>query len=242
MSTASEFVDPEVSLADRRAQRLERRMGMIGRTVGPLTAIGLGWIVPILKIAAGDDPRANMRAIWIGLGVPMIGIVAFLAVWAALAPQVQTSLGTVPGPVQVWGQFESLYADYQHGREDRAAFYERQDVRNAKLVAQGKPEAVKYRDFTGAPTYLDQIGTSLKTVFLGFLIATIIAIPVGIACGLSPLVSGALNPLIQIFKPVSPLAWLPIVTMIVSAVYATNDGLFSKSFLVSAITVTLCSL
>ncbi len=49
-------------------------------------------------------------------------------------------------------------------------------------------------------------------------------------------------PLIQIFKPVSPLAWLPIVTMVVSAVYVTNDGWFSKSFLNSAITVTLCSL
>ena len=47
--------------------------------------------------------------------------------------------------------------------------------------------------------------------------------------------------LIQIFKPVSPLAWLPIVTMIVSATIATDSGI-SKSFLTSAITVTLCSL
>ncbi|MEO1239655.1 MAG: ABC transporter permease subunit, partial [Pseudomonadota bacterium] len=60
--------------------------------------------------------------------------------------------------------------------------------------------------------------------------------------GLSPTANAALNPLIQIFKPVSPLAWLPIVTMVVSAVYVTNDGMFSKSFLNSAITVTLCSL
>ena len=52
----------------------------------------------------------------------------------------------------------------------------------------------------------------------------------------------ALNPLIQIFKPVSPLAWLPIVTMIVSALYTTNDGMFEKSFINSAITVALCSL
>jgi nitrate/nitrite transport system permease protein len=51
-----------------------------------------------------------------------------------------------------------------------------------------------------------------------------------------------LNPLIQVFKPVSPLAWLPIVTMVVSAVYVTHDPLFEKSFINSAITVTLCSL
>jgi nitrate/nitrite transport system permease protein len=53
----------------------------------------------------------------------------------------------------------------------------------------------------------------------------------------------ALNPLIQIFKPVSPLAWLPIVTLTVSALYQVNDdSWFDKAFLTSAITVTLCSL
>jgi nitrate/nitrite transport system permease protein len=45
-----------------------------------------------------------------------------------------------------------------------------------------------------------------------------------------------------VFKPVSPLAWLPLVTMVVSALYVSNDPLFQKSFLNSAITVTLCCL
>ncbi|MBL4811058.1 MAG: ABC transporter permease, partial [Rhodobacteraceae bacterium] len=96
--------------------------------------------------------------------------------------------------------------------------------------------------YTGAPSYYDQIWTSIKTVFAGFVIASAVAIPLGIAAGLSPLVNAAINPIIQIFKPVSPLAWLPIVTMVVSALYATNDGMFTKSFLTSAVTVTLCSL
>ena len=52
----------------------------------------------------------------------------------------------------------------------------------------------------------------------------------------------AFNPIIQLFKPVSPLAWLPLVTMVVSAVYVSDDPWFSKSFLNSAITVTLCCL
>ena len=123
-----------------------------------------------------------------------------------------------------------------------AAFYERQDKRNAELVANGRAEDVKERIYTGKPTYYAQIWTSIQTVFFAFLIASVIAIPLGIAAGLSATANAALNPLIQIFKPVSPLAWLPIVTMIVSAVYTTNDGMFSKSFLISAITVTLCSL
>jgi nitrate/nitrite transport system permease protein len=52
----------------------------------------------------------------------------------------------------------------------------------------------------------------------------------------------AFNPLIQVFKPVSPLAWLPIVTMVVSAVYVSNNPIFPKSFIISAVTVSLCSL
>ena len=90
-------------------------------------------------------------------------------------------------------------------------------MRNAKLIADGKEDRVKQRAYTGKPTYYDQIWTSIKTVFFGFLIASALAIPLGIAAGLSATANAALNPLIQIFKPVSPLAWLPIVTMIVSA-------------------------
>jgi len=74
-------------------------------------------------------------------------------------------------------------------------------------------------------------------------IATLIAVPLGLFCGMSPIFNSAINPLVQIFKPVSPLAWLPIVTLVVSAVYVTgDDSWFEKSFLTSAITVTLCSL
>ncbi|OZB54547.1 MAG: nitrate ABC transporter permease, partial [Halothiobacillus sp. 14-56-357] len=52
----------------------------------------------------------------------------------------------------------------------------------------------------------------------------------------------AVNPIIQILRPVSPLAWLPLVTIVVSALYASNDPMFSKSYLVSMITVLLCCL
>ena len=204
--------------------------------------LGLSWLTPILKAAAGDNPRAQAGEIWRLLGVPLMAIAIFLMLWATLAPRVQTSLGAVPGPAQVWEQVGELRADAVREREKAAAFYERQEARNAKLNEEGKSDRVRERIYTGKPTYYDQIWTSIKTVFFGFLIASVVAIPLGIAAGLSVTANAALNPLIQIFKPVSPLAWLPIVTMIVSAVYTTNDGMFSKSFLISAITVTLCSL
>jgi nitrate/nitrite transport system permease protein len=73
-------------------------------------------------------------------------------------------------------------------------------------------------------------------------IATLIAVPLGIVIGMSQTLYQAFNPIIQLFKPVSPLAWLPLVTMVVSAVYVSDDPWFSKSFLNSAITVTLCCL
>jgi nitrate/nitrite transport system permease protein len=174
--------------------------------------------------------------------VPLIGIVVFVSAWAYLAPQVTTTLGAIPGPAQVWQQTVNLYADHNAERAKEAAFYARQDARNAKLVAAGQASQVKHRNYTGKPTYFDQIMTSLKTVALGFLIATLIAVPLGIMCGLSQAVNGALNPLIQIFKPVSPLAWLPIVTMVVSALYLNPSELLPKSLVISAVTVTLCSM
>jgi nitrate/nitrite transport system permease protein len=84
--------------------------------------------------------------------------------------------------------------------------------------------------------------TSLLTVFTGFMFATIVAVPLGVLCGLFVSFNAAINPLVQIFKPVSPLAWLPLVSMVVSALYVSSDPIFAKSFLISAVTVTLCSL
>ena len=83
---------------------------------------------------------------------------------------------------------------------------------------------------------------SMELALLTLAIALVWAIPLGVVCGLSPTMNAAFNPLIQLFKPVSPLAWLPIVTMVVSAVYVSDNPIFEKSFLNSAITVTLCSL
>ena len=232
-------IDPStLSAEERRA----RRFTLINKADNWFQVLGVAWLTPILKAAAGDNPRAQMGEIWRLLGVPVLAILIFLMAWGTLAPKVQTSLGAVPGPAQVWEQVGNLHADAQREREKEAAFYERQDARNAKLIEQGREDKVKQRVYTGKPTYYDQILTSILTVFFGFLIASVVAIPLGIMAGLSKTANAALNPLIQIFKPVSPLAWLPIVTMIVSAVYVTNDGWFSKSFLISAITVTLCSL
>jgi nitrate/nitrite transport system permease protein len=232
----------DVHTKGRSEERRQKLFAGINRAGAWLGALGLGWLTPLLKIAAGDNPREQLGELRDSLLFPLMGLVIFGLAWGALAPQVQTSLGAIPGPVEVWEQAGSLWQDHVDERAKETAFYDRQDVRNAKLVADGKPDAVKFRSFTGKPTFLDQIVTSLKTVGLGFAIATVIAIPLGIASGLSRPFNGALNPLVQLFKPVSPLAWLPIVTMIVSAVYVDVNDAFPKALVISAVTVTLCSL
>ena len=176
------------------------------------------------------------------LAIPGLAIITFLALWGAIASQIETSLGQLPGPAKVWEQTMTLYDEHKAEREKEVAFYERQDKRNAKKLAKDPDAKIKVRPYTGKATFFDQIITSVYTVVTGFLIASIIAIPIGIICGLSNTLYKALNPLIQIFKPVSPLAWLPIVTMVVSAVYISEDPMFDKSYLNSAITVTLCCL
>ncbi|MCA0941439.1 ABC transporter permease [Salipiger pacificus] len=235
-------VDPDFARDAEREARRARLFTRINKADAWFKVLGLAWITPLLKAAAGDNPRAQMKDVWRLLGVPLVAIAAFLLLWGTLAPQVQTSLGAVPGPAQVWTEAVNLHHDAEAKAAKQAKFEAMVDKRNEKLIAAGKADQVKDVAYTGAPSYYQQIWTSIKTVFFGFLIASAVAIPLGICAGLSPTANAAINPLVQIFKPVSPLAWLPIVTMVVSAAYATNDGLFSKSFLISAITVTLCSL
>ena len=126
--------------------------------------------------------------------------------------------------------------------QQEVAFYERQEKRNAKKLAKNPDAVVKVRVYTGKATFFDQIRTSLFTVAFGFMIATLLAVPLGIICGLSESAYRCVNPIIQTFKPVSPLAWLPLVTMVVSALYISEDPMFEKSFLTSAFTVALCCL
>ncbi|WP_435259830.1 ABC transporter permease [Thioclava sp. FR2] len=233
-------ISTQKSRADEAAKA--RRFARITKMDGWLKALGLPFVTPILKIAAGDPPKAHLKDIWRLLGVPVLSIAIFITAWAQLAPLVQTSLGAIPGPSEVMVQAINLHEDAKAEAVKEEEFYARQAEKNAALVAEGKADQVKERAYTGKPTYYQQIWTSIKTVFFGFLIATAVAVPLGIVSGLSPTANAAINPLVQVFKPVSPLAWLPIVTMVISAVYVGGEGAMSKSFLISAVTVTLCSL
>lgn len=71
-----------------------------------------------------------------------------------------------------------------------------------------------------------QLAYSLGRVGLGFLLAAVVAIPLGFVLGMSPLMQRALNPFVQILKPISPLAWMPL------ALYTIKDSSLSGIFVI----------
>ncbi len=125
----------------------------------------------------------------------------------------------------------------------------RNEEKAAKTAAQNYPRAA---------TIWFQVQRSLFTVFVGFVLAAAIAIPVGIMCGLNRVVMACLTPIISIFKPVSPVVWLLIFQIVVGAffpnpethplfVYCSKLPFIGKlgvnpALIFSACTVAMCAL
>ena len=76
-----------------------------------------------------------------------------------------------------------------------------------------------------------QLGYSLARVLAGFVLAALLAIPLGFLLGMSPVMQRAFNPFIQLLKPISPLAWMPL------ALYTIKDASASAIFV-----IFICSL
>ena len=184
----------------------------------------------------------TLRKLISSIGAPLVSAAIFLLIWSQLAAHVKVNFGSIPGPMAVWKQAGVLWDAHWAERQKEAAFYQELAKRRADFLAKNPGQTFPDIKYSGPPTYFDQICTSLETVFTGFLIGSLIAVPVGIICGLSRTFFNAVNPFIQIFKPVSPLAWLPIVMIMVSALYNPPHPWFEKAFLSSAITVAMCSL
>jgi nitrate/nitrite transport system permease protein len=76
-----------------------------------------------------------------------------------------------------------------------------------------------------------QLAYSMARVGTGYALAVLIAVPVGFLIGMSPVLNKALDPFIQILKPISPLAWMPL------ALYTIKDSALSAIFV-----IFICSL
>ena len=144
-------------------------------------------------------------------------------------------------------------ADF-YGTEGEKAFA----IANKIEMTQRQIERTEEANYAMPYTLPWQVVRSIMCVFVGFLIGTAIAVPIGVLCGLSPTVMAAMTPFIALFKPVSPIVWLPIMLIIVSGLVGDPDNnpiiqlLWSlpliggfeinPAFLASATVVALCSL
>ncbi len=140
------------------------------------------------------------------------------------------------------------------------------NAEDAKAVLREAKAFVKLEDgigrletqqYASAMTVYLQIKRSIFTVFVGFLMAAAIAIPIGILCGLNKIAMACLTPIISIFKPVSPVVWLLIFQIIVGAFFPDPEShpffLFfdsipfintlgiNPSLIFSACTVAMCA-
>lgn len=219
----------------------------VNQVAHTLDKIGLNFFTPFVRLAAKDDPPRQMRQITANILLPLLAFGVFIFGWTVAARYVKTDSMKIPSPAETWTAWEGIVNFAEGEAQKEKDFGKRMEKMAQRWEAKGNLEKAEYyraKDYAGPPTFFDQIETSLFTVMVGFLIASLIAIPVGVLCGLSPLFNTAVNPLIQIFKPVSPLAWLPIVFVFVTALYTPAEGeqILSRAFFISAGTVTLCSL
>ncbi|MGJ8724968.1 MAG: ABC transporter permease subunit [Roseibacillus sp.] len=143
-----------------------------------------------------------------------------------------------------------------------AAATGKEALKEAKSVVKNSERAASTSEQTypRTATIFWQTKRSIATVFVGFLIAAVVAIPLGIMCGLNRIFMASMTPLISIFRPVSPVVWLLIFQIIVGAFFLPdpashplfvfmNDSLNPLSFLqtnpamiFSACTVAMCAL
>ena len=231
--------------------------------------MGLGFLEPLIMLIQGKEVEKNIRLIFKKIIVPILSVFIFLGIcnWGAsylykiererkiektkevqgeqAALQMQECIdsgdlsckpNSLPSPGDVWDGAVSLWDDHKMISDKKAAFKQKTAAINQKRKAAGQKAIV----YTGRPSFVDQIITSLKTVFAGFLLAALLAIPVGIVLGLSETLRTALNWIIQILKPVSPVVWLLLVSMVIKTLLANSDS--DKSFIISFISVGLCSM
>lgn len=225
-----------------------------------LEKIGLGYFSPFVRMSVRYDVKSQWQQVVTNTVLPGVVIILFMGFWTLCSHTVHTDSQRIPTPTETWKAWQGMREFARNEAVKKQEFLAsmssiaaKWDVKAAEAKAAGNEasatkfgeKAASYRSkyYAGPPTFGTQIMTSLLTVAIGIGAATLIAVPLGFLCGLSPRFNLAMNPIIQIFKPVSPLAWLPIVFVFVTALYhPAADASISRALLISAGTVTLCSL
>jgi nitrate/nitrite transport system permease protein len=154
-------------------------------------------------------------SVWRAALLALAIFVAFLAVWESLATSGAGSATVDPEYAALVGQAAATGGQTPFPRPSDIA------VRLWELVSD--PFYIRGPNDQGIGI---QIGYSLLRVTAGFLLAALVAVPFGFLIGMSPLLNAALNPFIQVLRPVSPLAWMPL------ALYTIKDSAVSAIFVI----------
>lgn len=240
---------------------------MKDRSIHILNFIGLGFFEPAIRLASGEEVKKNLTALFKKVVLPIVSVLLFLVLWQSVATYLynvehdfkierarenggeasvtaelariesgESSINSLPSPGSVLTAFETLIADHKIISQKKKDFLAKVAPTNAKREEQGLSPIT----YTGRPSFVDQIFTSLKTVFAGFILALLLAVPIGMVLGLSETLRASFNWVIQIFKPVSPVVWFLLVYMIVKSLTLSYDG--DVSFIISFIAVGLCAM
>lgn len=114
--------------------------------------------------------------------------------------------------IQIWAGIASAIAEFPTPSDTYVAAFGGVNSDGDEVIGVlADPFYVKNQDDKGI---FWQILESLKRVFAGFAIAILVGVPLGLFIGMSKSAQQAFDPFIQIFKPVSPLAWLPLLLFI----------------------------
>ncbi len=147
------------------------------------------------------------------LTVLMAGVL--LAVWQFV---------TLPKPVKLPPGVTAEYAELMgQGKATRQGFPTPAQVAHAFVRELRDPFYNRGPNDKGIGL---QLGYSLARVAGGFALAVIIALPLGFVIGMFPVLHRAFDPFVQILKPISPLAWMPI------ALYTLKDANVSAVFVI----------
>jgi nitrate/nitrite transport system permease protein len=239
----------------------------MNRLIRWLDLLNLTWFIPLVEMARGEPKAYHLKRLLRMVGLPVVAITLALLAWHGIARSVRIGGMVLPTPAVVWDRAGELFADWKGERHKQVDY----EIQFAKDLAEN-PEMTEaeLREYSPAPdkriTFVDNVITSLITVFAGFVLAMLIAVPLGICCGSSRAIYEMANPIIQVLKPVSPLAWFPVVFILVNAssgpaaatspepanavmrgLSGIGDVVFwftnqPKNFQIAALVVALCSI
>jgi nitrate/nitrite transport system permease protein len=243
------------------------------RVAHTLDKLGLGYFSPVARLIGKDEPAKQLKEIATNTFLPLFAFAMFVALWGYCSTFVKSDSVKIPSPAETWMAWagtsdateeenaKSIVGFAKAEKTAEAQFYVDRDERvatfrekasaaaasgNTKMADKMNSMADKFesKTYQGNKTFFDQIAISLLTISIGFVAATLLAIPLGILCGLSKNFNIAVNPLVQLFKPVSPLAWFPVVFVLTTWGIDTPDSgsIWQRALFTSAGVVMLCSM